>query len=358
MEHAFGRGRPFMVGIEEELLLVDAETHALTPVAERVLAAAALASEVAGHEAYAAEVELRSPACATVEEAACALARARRAVRAAGATLVGAGVHPTAALGDAELVALERYQHVDDSMRGLIRRTPECALHVHVGMPDADTAIVVQNGLREHLPLLSALGANSPWWFGRDSGLASARAALVRAYPGRGIPRAFAGWDDYLGAVDAVCRAGGVPDYTFLWWDVRPHPRLGTVELRELDAQAPIADAAALAAFVHCLARHEADRGRREWLPADAIGWSMFRAMRDGLDAEVLHDGTPVPAREAARRTLAVMAPVARELGAEDAIAGVERILREGNGADRQRAAAACGGPEELLAGLVRETSA
>ena len=117
-------------------------------------------------------------------------------------------------------------------MRGLVERTPTCALHVHVGMPDAETAIAVFNRLRGYLPLLQALAAHSPFWYGRDSGFATARAQLFRGFPRAVIPRPFANWDDYATTAAAWVEAGALPDYTYLWWDIRPHPRLGTVEVR------------------------------------------------------------------------------------------------------------------------------
>src|SRR5207244_5150851 len=185
----------------------------------RVIPKMGLPAAIAAHEAYAAEVELRSPPLRDTGEAIEALAGTRAAARDAGAVLLGAGVHPAGRLGDAPLVHHERYARVDDQMRGLIRRTPECALHVHVGMPDPETAIRAFNGMRRHLPLLQGHSANSPWWFGVDSGMASARSALVRAYPGRGIPRAFRDFDDYASTVAEAVRAGGLDDYTFLRWD-------------------------------------------------------------------------------------------------------------------------------------------
>ena len=134
-------------------------------------------------------------------------------------------------------------------MRGLIKRTPECALHVHVGVPDPEAAVAAMNGLRELLPLLHGLGANSPFWFGADSGMASSRAAVIRAYPGRGIPPVLNSWDDYLEGLDAVQAGGGPTDHTMVWWDARPQPRLGTVELREVDVQTDLDSAAAIAAL-------------------------------------------------------------------------------------------------------------
>src|SRR6187200_3119843 len=246
MDHSFGQRPPFTLGIEEELHLVDRATWQLVPDAARVLAALELPERAAGHEAFAAQVELRSPISAGVDEATGALARGRAALLAAGATPLAAGLHPDAETGDAALTDLPRYARVKDDMRGLIQRTPEAALHVHVGVPDPDAAVRAFNGLRLHLPLLSGLAASSPFWFGRNSGLASARWAVVMAYPGRGVPRAFAGWEDYCETLAAVVAAAGAEDYTHVWWDVRLHPRLGTVEVREMDVQTSLGDAAGL----------------------------------------------------------------------------------------------------------------
>lgn len=350
MEHAFGTGEPFTVGIEEELLLVDPETHELAHVAEEVRPRIDQPEEMVDYEAYAAELELRSPPSPDAAAAVAALASARRAANEAGATLMASGLHPAGALGDVRLVRKARYEGVEREMRGLIRRTPECALHVHVGMPDADAAIAALAGLRDALPLLQGLGANSPFWFGADSGMASARAAVVREYPGRGVPPAFGSWDEYVEAVDAAAAGGGPRDYSLLWWDVRLHPRLGTVELREVDAQTRLDEVAALAGLAQATARRAAESPPRRPAHPQAVAWSCFRAARDGLDAEILHEGALTPLREAARRTLAA-------LGAgEPALEGVERMLADGNGADRQRAAHSRGGMPVLLRELVERT--
>jgi carboxylate-amine ligase len=338
-----GFGRAFTVGVEEELFLADpARGYALAPVAVQVLGRIGLPPGRAGHEAFASELELRTPVCASVAEARAGLREARAAALAAGATLIGAGLHPAAAFGEGtELVGLPRYARVMDDMRGLIQRTPECALHVHVGMPDRETALRAYNGLRRHLPLLGALAANSPWWFGRDSGLASARYATVQAYPGRGIPRAFGSWDEYETVTAAAVRAGGADDYTHLWWDVRPHPLLGTVEVREMDAQTSLDDVATLAALVQSLARAEVERGTAADLPTEALDWSAFAAARDGMDARLVDaDGRLRPARELAALALDRARPFARELEGE---AALERLVAWDGGAARQRAAVAGG---------------
>jgi carboxylate-amine ligase len=355
---AFGTGEPFRVGVEDELLLVD-EALQLAHVAGEFVPVPGVPEGESGFEAFAAEVELRSPPSATAAAAIEALRAHRAALIAAGATPLSSGVHPAARFGDVTLVAEERYRRIGETMRGLFARTPECALHVHVGMPDADTAIRVCNGLRTHLPLLEGLAANSPYWFGVDSGMASARASLVRAYPGRGIPRVLRDYGDYEHYLETTLRAAGMEDSTHLWSDVRLHPRLGTVEVREMDAQTSLREALGLAALVHCLARHEAERRLPVELPSAALAWSSFRAARDGLDAEILdEDGRARPLREVAAATLSRLVGVAGELDCVDGLEEVWRLLDEGGGAARQRRAFEAGGMDGLLRALVRSTAA
>ena len=349
--HAFGNGEPFTIGLEEEVLLVDAGSFRLAHTADRILPRIDLPEGRADHEAFLAQLELRSAPSESVSEAVRQLEEGRAVAREAGATLLAAGVHPDAAYGDTRLVRSERYRRVEDQMRGLIRRTPECALHVHVGVPDPATAVAVLNGWREALPLLHGLGASSPFWFGLDSGMASSRAAVIRAYPGRGVPPALRDWDHYVETLDAIRAGGGPRDKTMVWWDARPQPRLGTVELREIDVQSNLDGAAGIAALARALALRAAESPIRRPAPDQALHWSSFRAARDGLDSEILYGGRLRPLREAARELLA-------ELHGEDpALDGVERILADGGGADRQRAAHARGGMPALLGFLVDESA-
>ncbi|MDX6664572.1 MAG: glutamate---cysteine ligase / carboxylate-amine ligase [Solirubrobacteraceae bacterium] len=339
-------GRAFALGVEEELLLVDPVTHLLSHDAVRILA------QVDGMkpDLYLALVESATPICADAPEAVAELHGARERARAAGATVIGAGVHPDGPFGEAPHVPDERYREVAAQLRGLSQRTPTCALHVHVGMPDEDAALRAFNGLREHLPLLQALAANSPFWHGQDSQLASARAQMFRGYPRADIPQAFASWDEYDASVDAIRRAGDLPDYTFMWWDLRPHPRLGTIEVRAMDAQSSLRDVLGLAALVHALARQAAEHDAVVPTPREALMESSFRAARDGIAATLWHDGALRPVAEIARTTIAALDGP----GLEE----IERMVTEGNGAARQRAAFARGGMAELLATLVAEASA
>lgn len=348
--HVFGSGQPFCVGLEEELLLVDGETFGLSHAADRLLPRIDLGRERVDHEAFLAELEVRSEPRGSATEAVADLAEGRRAIIAAGGHPMGAGLHPDAAFGDVRLVDSERYRRVEGEMRGLIRRTPECALHVHVAMPSPEDAVAGLMAWRELLPLFGALAASSPFWFGMDSGLASARSAVVRAYPGRGIPPALRGWEEYLETLDGIAAGGGPEDHTMVWWDARLQPRLGTIELRELDVQADLARTEALAALARAVARRGAESPVRELAHPHALAWSAFRALRDGLDAEVIHRGRLMPAREAGRELL-------KELeGEDDALEGIGRVL-EDDAPARQRSLHAEGGMASLLSNLARQTA-
>ena len=354
----FGAAADFALGIEEELLLVDPVTHALEHAAVEVLERLAVPPDegAAIPEAFAALIELTSPVCADAAEAVAALGGLRGRLKAAGVTAIGAGLHPEGAFGDVVHYPSERYRLIAAEMRGLMTRTPTAALHVHIGMPDAEAAIRACNGLRAHLPLLQALAANSPFWHGRDSGLASARAHVFRALPSSEIPPAFGSFDEYAVHVETLTAAAELPDYTFLWWDIRPHPVLGTLEVRAMDSQSSLDDVAGLAALVHALARRAAEEDG-PWERRDLLMESSFRAARDGLDATLWHEGALRPVAEIARATVQLALPYAREFGSDAALEEIERILVEGNGAIRQRAAFAHGGFSGLLADLVEETA-
>jgi carboxylate-amine ligase len=354
----FPFGSEFTVGIEEELFLVDATTHALAPMTDDVLEAMRVDPQSAGHDAYAAQIELRSRASGSVAAAVESLAGLRGAATAAGGTLLGAGLHPDGGFGDATLVEGHRYELVADQLRGLLRRTPESALHVHVGLPDARAATRAFNAMRLHVPLLVGLAASSPFWFGTDSGLRSARYVLSRAYPGRCVPRAVRDIEDLEQLAGETLTAAGLPDATFLWWDLRMHPRHGTLELREMDAQASLEHVAAIAALVRALVVEAADApDPPPDVPSEALGWASFRAARDGTSASILDDDVPRPLADVARAAVRRVRPIARDLGDDAAIDGIERVLEE-NGAARQCASFSRGGMVELLRALVDETAA
>jgi glutamate---cysteine ligase / carboxylate-amine ligase len=340
---------PWTVGVEEEVMLLDPLSWMLASRSEEVLEA--LDPEVAEHtaaETHGSVVELHTSPHATVAQAAAELAclRGRLAgtLDALGMAAAVAGTHPLASWEDTEVSPGARYQFVYASMRELARREPTFALHVHVAVPDERAAVRALDGLREELPLLLALSANSPYWQGRDSGLASARIPVFQAFPRTGTPRAFGSYEAYVEAVDVLIRCNAIPEPTFLWWDVRLQPRLGTIEVRIMDAQTRVADSAALVALVQCLVRREAHGpgdGRASVAP-EVIEENRFLAARDGVDAAFVDPvaGRRVPVKERLAQTLASCEPHAEWLGCGRELACVP-TLAERPGALRQRAVAA-----------------
>lgn len=354
--HRFGDSAPLSLGVEEELLLVDADLRLLA-ASERVLdevsgpAAKRITSEI-----FADQIELKTGVCLDADEALSDLREARRAIRDAGFGLLGSGLHPADVVEQARLVAKPRYEVVRKDLGDLLR-TPPCGLHVHVGMPDPETAVRLANAFRLYLPVLQALSANSPFRAGADSGHASARTQVVRSYPRFQVPRQFRDYEDFCRVADQLIAAAGVEDYTYVWWDVRPHPKLGTVEIRAVDVQTDAAGSTALAALIQAIAAKELERPTAPGLYRETLEESYFQAASHGLDADILFDAESAePAREVGWRVLEAVRPFARELGGEAALEEIERILREGNGAEDQRRVHGEAGMEGLLRYLAERT--
>jgi glutamate---cysteine ligase / carboxylate-amine ligase len=356
-EHRFGASPSLTLGVEEELLLVDGERR-LVAEAERVIEGLDPAAHRAvSTEIFAAQIELKTGICGDAGAAAAELSDLRTAVRATGVGLLGAGIHPDDG-GESRLIQKPRYDVVKEDLASLLS-TPPSGLHVHVGMPDPETAVRVANAMRRRLPMLAALAANSPFRDGADSGLASARAAEVRAYPRFEMPREFRDYEEFLTVADQLIAAAGVDDYTYLWWDVRPHPKLGTVEVRGMDVQPTAAGNAAFGALIQALAAREVERPTSSDLQREALEESYYQATRYGLEARLMVDGgEALPAPEVATLALAEARPYAEDLGGAGSLAEIERILADGNGADRQRHAFERGGIPAVLDYLAEATAA
>ena len=360
---AHWNGRPresqYTVGIEEEAMLLDPDGWMLAHHSDRVLDA--LPPEVIEHatdETHRSALELATGVHEDVGSAVGEMLSLRTqlddAVRSLGMRVASAGTHPSAVWQDTVVSSGQRYEFVYGSMRELARREPTFALHVHVGISSPNDAVRLVNRMRAHLPLLLALSVNSPFWQGRDTGLASARTPLFQAFPRVGIPRRFRDYADYVDTVDLLMRCGSLPDPTFLWWDARPQPRFGTVEVRIMDAQTTVPDTAALAALIQCIAKLEVERGyvsSRALEVPEALDENRFLAARDGMGAELIDVELErrVPAREVALRLLDACAPYARDLGCESELGRVA-LMAEKTGADRQLELAR---RPEKLSGLV-----
>ncbi len=282
--------------------------------------------------------------------------RSRLAATLGGLRLAGAvaGTHPFAVWQEMLVTPRARHQVVSGSMRALARREPTFALHVHVAVADPEAAVRAVNGMRAHLPVLLALSANSPFWQGRDTGLASARTPLFQAFPRVGIPRVFRDYGDFVEAVDLLVCTEALPDPTYLWWDVRLQPRLGTVEVRVMDAQGDTDATRALVALTQCLVRLEAEDGLAPEALVHApevLDENRFLAARDGAEAELVDPvrRRRVPLGTVVSEMLDACRPVARELGCSAELELVPGLLADPP-AERQRRLAR--GPEGLR-GLV-----
>jgi glutamate---cysteine ligase / carboxylate-amine ligase len=356
--NAFGSEAPFSVGVEEELFLVDPVTGRQVNSSTAVLERLGPTEGTAERELHACQVELITDICRSAGEAVLTLDGLRRAVVQTGAGLLGSGTHPSASEGEAEITDKQRYERIRDLLGDAVA-TPVGGLHIHVGMPDAETAIRAFNGLRRHLPLLQALAANSPFRHDRDTGLASAREVTIRGWPRSGVPRAMRDFSDFCAAARLLARAADVPDYTWFWWKLRPHPRLGTVEVRALDAQASLKDTAALVALVHCLARYAAEADPEPDPPAEVLEEGSFRAARFGVKARLPDaEGRLRPVSELLDEVLTITRGYARELDCADQLDGLPALLERGGGAGAQRAAYEIAGMGGLLRELTQLTGA
>ena len=311
-------------------------------------------------ETHAAVVELATGIHDDVDGAVAEMAGLRRQLwgelHAIGRSVAAAGTHPLTVWQETEISGTARYQELSNSMRVLARREPTMALHIHIGVPAAEDAIRLLNGLRRHIPLLIALSANSPFWQGRDSGFASSRTVIFQAFPRTGLPRRFASYADYVETLKAFIASGAVADPSFFWWDLRLQPALGTVEVRAMDAQSTVADVAPLVALVQSLARLELERDIPLLAPsAEVLAENRFLAARDGMDARLIDPSgqSLVPVREELESLVAECRPHALALGCSAALERVRR-LAVATGADRQRHLASQGTLEQLVQSLAQ----
>ncbi len=343
MDHDF-RKSSFTVGVEEELMIVDAETHDLVNAVEQLLDEAPVG--VVKPELMESVLEIATDPCRDVAQAGDQLRTLRRHTNDAagrrGLAIASAGTHPLGLWEKQRIVGRPRYRALIDELAFVARQELVFGVHVHVGIDDPQTAIAVSNGLREYVPLLLGLAANSPFWRGEETGLQSTRMPVFKAFPRVGIPPFYADWDDYAARVQRMVDAGMIADYTYLWWDVRPHPRLGTVEFRAMDSQTSLDHTIALTALVQTIVRslalaHAAGEQQVDH-PQEVLEANKWLAARYGTDARILDVSTNEVARieDLTRKLLPRLHDHAEDLGCAAELAGVNDLLDVGNGAHRQ----------------------
>ena len=352
LDHKFGRGDPYTLGVEEEYMLLDGETWDLVQHIDTVLDAAAASGHELG-ERLAAElmqstVEIATPVCRTTAD----VERELRALRAYvgdvahGQSLhVGsAGTHPFSLFERQRITARDRYRALVDQLQYVARRELIFGMHVHVAVDDPEKAIQVVNGLLVDIPGLLALSASSPFWRGEPTGLASSRQMVFAAFPRSGPPPRFRDYNDYAQVVGQLEKTGCIADYTHIWWDIRLHPKWGTVEIRICDAVTRLEDAVAITAYCQALVKdysEQYDAGRE--IPTFhriLTTENKWLAARYGLQAPIMDLLTGrrnrQPVAQLIRRRLRELEPHARELGSDRELEGVREILARGNSAERQ----------------------
>ena len=351
MEQNFTSGG-YTIGIEEELMILDAESLQLANAIEQILPHAETPSgePLAGQvkpELMESVLEIATAPAKSTAEAGKQLRDLRRQVCEVasdkGLAIGSSGTHPFAMWEDQRIVARPRYRDLIEALRFVARQELIFGLHVHVGLDDPDKAVHVANGMRVHLPVLLALSANSPFWRADNTGLASARTPIFRAFPRVGIPPYYKDWADFSKQIGFMVESGVMEDYTYLWYDVRPHPRFGTVEVRVCDAQTRVEHTIGLAALIQAMVKEIAehfDAGKRlgsyPWQMLDENKWL---AARHGLDGELvdLPRNRRVATKDLTRRLLDRLRGHAEDLGSVDDLDALEDLLQRGNGAHRQR---------------------
>jgi carboxylate-amine ligase len=339
------------VGVEEELMIVDVESKNLVNAIELLLedTGAANVEREDGDikpELMESVLEIATKPCRNTTEAGDQLRSLRNQVRETALrrsmTIGSAGTHPFAMWEDQRIVARPRYRDLISALRFVARQELLFGLHVHVAVDDPDQAIHVADGMRVHVPVLLALSANSPFWRADRTGLMSTRTPIFRAFPRVGMPPAYGSWEHYCAEIDFMVRSGVMEDYTYLWYDIRPHPRFGTVEVRCCDAQTRVEHTVALGALIQAMVKElceHYDEGRHlgeyPWQMLDENKWL---AARHGLDGDIvdLPSNERVATKTLARRLVDRLRHHAQELGAEHELEGIVDIIERGNGAARQ----------------------
>jgi carboxylate-amine ligase len=339
-------GPSYTLGVEEELMILDGKTFALANEIDAVVEAYEGDGEVKP-ELLQSVLEIATPPCADVAEVGEHVRRLRRevseAAAAKGLAIGSAGTHPTALWEEQRVSGDPRYRELIAALRFIARQEIIFGLHVHVGIDDPEKAIHISNGMRVHVPILQALSANSPYWRADDSGLASARMPIFRAFPRVGIPPYYKDWADYERRIGFMVEAGVMADPTYLWYDVRPHSKFGTIEVRAMDAQTHVEHTIALAALIQAMAKElsehfEAGEQLGDY-PYEMLDENKWLAARHGLEGELvdLPDRRMVPAKELARRLYDRLREHAQDLRAESELEGILDLIEKGTGATRQR---------------------
>ena len=359
MAISWNPSRGATIGVEWELQLVDTSTRMLRQDARDVLAALPGLTEEGEHpkirhELMESTVEVVTGVCSTVSEIkddlSATIAQLERITGRRGTMLACAGTHPVSDWRDAKMAPIQRYAELVEQMQWLARRIQTFGVHVHVGIRDGSKAIPIVNALAGYLPHFLALTASSPYWNGQDTGLASSRAIVFGGLPTSGPPQPLTDWTEFEEYMDTLLRAGTIRSIKEVWWDIRPHPDFGTVEIRMFDGVPTLREIGMTAALSQSLVQlldTQLDRGYKlPSPPAWVVRDNKWRATRYGLDAIVITDdsGSTAPLRDELYELTRELQPVADRLGCGPELGVVTEVLDSGASYERQRAIVASGG--------------
>jgi glutamate---cysteine ligase / carboxylate-amine ligase len=360
IEAHFGESDPFSLGVEEELMILDAATHEQVAAVDRILRGVE-GVDLPGRlktELFASVFETNTFVCSGVDEVEQALPRLRRAAAGAaereGLAIAAAGTHPFARPEEQPIVQEERYVTFLGYGGISVRRQGVQGLHVHVGMPSAADCWRCLETILPWLPVVLALSANSPWFAGDLTGMASNRAPILAELPRGGTPAAFASYEEWEGWVERLVGLGVMEDYTRIWWDVRPHPQFGTLEVRMPDQPTDVRLSVAFAALLQAMCATALDGGLPGGSPRVDYVQNRWAAARFGPSANLIHpEGSSFPtASELAVELVERVRSAAERLGGADALARIDSSRCE---ADVQVAAASA---QEAAAELVQRSLA
>jgi len=342
----FRPSTPYTLGVELEIQLLDHHSLDLTPAAQEILAdlPGRLRNRIKP-EFIRSMVELATGICPDLAAVADDLRESYRylEMRAerAGCLLFAASLHPFADYRRQALSPGTRYAELMEELQLVGRRLISQGLHVHVGLPDAATTLRVFNRIRQYLPLCLALTTSSPFYQGEDTGFHSYRSRLMDALARAGMPRAFENWRELGGVLSLLCRAGAIRDIREIWWDVRPHPDFGTLEVRICDLPGRFDEILAMTGLIQALVKTLAENERTARVhPQEIIISNKWEAARHGLAGTFIEPGDevpPGPIKAACRRLLEMTEPAARHLGAQGYYPVLDRILAHGTTSERLR---------------------
>lgn len=342
----FKKSKDFTVGVELELQIIDPNSRDLVSKCSDILKELGKNANIK-HEFYESCIEINSDICNSISDLEKNLLRhvhiLYEAARKLGLKITMAGTHPTANWSKQLVSPNKRYLNLENRIRMPVQRMLTFGIHVHVGLSSGPEAVAVNNGLMNYLPHLLALSCSSPYWVKRDSGMESYRVKIIETLPTTGLPYKLESWDEFCELFGILKKAGTMESFREIWWDTRPHPDFGTVEVRICDAMPLFQDVISIAALVQSLIAHFAFKFRAnekiETLSTVLIRQNKWRAARYGLDGSFIinRNGDVSPIKDEIEKLVKLAEPISKQLESHDQLKEIKNLLNRDTNSKRQR---------------------